>query len=313
MVSARDRVARALTAGRGFTLIELLVVIAIIAVLIALLLPAVQAAREAARRIQCVNNLKQIGLALHNYHEVRGQLPDGMQVDPDRHCAADCRGNSMWVVILPYLEQDNVERQYRYNLGWSAGQPSWMFDMVQPLYACPSDGRWSQFPNRRDYFGIAGGHTRESHGWRGDVFRDGLFGINLHRRLTDVTDGTSSTLAVGESLHAQRWGAGPGYGDPNVGGPVLWLWGSACMQPRCIITDASYGRDLRNTKFPINSIIPLLPDNENDSPFGSQHTGGANFLFTDGHVAFLPQATPLNIFQALASIAGGEAIDSSSY
>jgi len=293
----------------AFTLVELLVVIAIIGVLVALLLPAVQAAREAARRMKCQNHLRQIGLAQHNFHDQRGKFPEGMEVDVAKHCKADCRGNTMWTTILPYLEQGNAEKLYNYDLGWNGGQPQALFDMVQPTYSCPSNGKYELFKNRRDYFGIAGGRERLSHGWRGDVFRDGLFSFKLPLRFANVTDGTSNTLAVGESSHPQRWGAGPGYGIQDVGGPVLWLSGGACMMPACKFEDASYGRDYRNTKFPINAIIPLLADNENDTPFGSKHPGGGNFLFGDGHVGFLAQTLALSTFQSLATIGGGETVD----
>ncbi len=299
---------------QGFTLIELLVVIAIIAVLIGLLLPAVQKVREAANRMKCQNHLKQLGLAVHNYHDTYGQVI-GMTVDISRQCTADCRGNSMWVLLLPFIEQDNTYKTYDLSSGW-ARQPAafgTLGNYVQPTYVCPSNGRWPAFPNRRDYFGIAGGRTRHSHGWRGDIYRDGLFGINLPHKVTDITDGSSSTLIAGESVHPQRWGMGPGYGNPAIGGPVGWSWAGACMQQACRIDNASYGRDFRNTKFPINAVIPLLADNENDTPFGSQHAGGANFLFGDGHVGFLSQTVSLTALQALASINGGEVVDTSSY
>ena len=298
----------------AFTLIELLVVIAMIGILIALLLPAVQKIREAAARMRCTNNLKQMGLALHNYHDAYGRLI-GMEVVVPKMCTGDCRGNSMWVLILPFVEQGNEYNLYDASKGWAV-QPaafSALANNPQPLYVCPSNGRWADFPYRRDYFGIAGGRKLESHGWRGDVYRDGMFGINLPHKLTDVSDGLSNSLFIGESVHPQRWGAGPGYGDPAVGGPVGWSWAGACLLPGCRVDNASYGRDFRNTKFPINSVVPLLADNENDSPFGSQHTGGANFLFGDGHVGFLAQTVSLPVFGSLATIAGGEVVDASSY
>jgi prepilin-type N-terminal cleavage/methylation domain-containing protein/prepilin-type processing-associated H-X9-DG protein len=298
----------------AFTLIELLVVIAIIAILIGLLLPAVQKVRAAAARAKCQNNLKQIGLGLHNYHSTFNTFPAGADINPATQCAADCRGNSLWAVLFPYIEQDNIARQYDYVHGWAAAVNGPLGNLPIVLYTCPSDSKWAEYPNRRNYFGVVGGKTRDSHGWRGDVYFDGIFTINQPKKLTDITDGTSSTLAVGESVHPSKWGLGPGYGNPNVGGIPGWLYGSACLQPGCALTNQSYGRDLRDTKYPLNSsILPMADDSDNDAPFGSLHTGGANFLFADGHLAFLTQTIPMDVYRALSTYAGGEVIDASAY
>src|SRR5687767_1896938 len=139
--------ARTARRAAGFTLIELLVVIAIIAILIGLLLPAVQKVREAAARAKCANNLKQIGLSLHNYHDTYGKFPAGAAVDITKHCTApDCRGNGMFAVTLPYQEQGSLLAQYNMDLGWS-GNYAALGGYVLPLYTCPSNGKWSEYPN----------------------------------------------------------------------------------------------------------------------------------------------------------------------
>jgi prepilin-type processing-associated H-X9-DG protein len=250
----------------------------------------------------------------HNYHDANGKLPAGAAVDVTKHCTGgDCRGNGLFTVTLPYQEQSPLYSQYNPNLGWS-GNYAALGEHVLPLYTCPSNGKWSAYPNRRDYFGVAGGKTRANHGWRGDVYLDGVFIINGPRRLTDITDGTSSTLAVGESYHAEKWGLGPGYGIGTQGGPTGWLWGAGCTKPTCPVTNQSYNREMRNTTFAINTVIPnIADDQQNDLPFGSFHPGGSQFLFADGHVQFLRQSTPVKTLHDLASIDGGEVPDGNAY
>jgi prepilin-type N-terminal cleavage/methylation domain-containing protein/prepilin-type processing-associated H-X9-DG protein len=307
----------------AFTLVELLVVITIIGILIALLLPAVQAAREAARRTQCRNNLKQLGLALQNYHTLYNCFPAAEAITYATQCNSQnqCRGAPIYIVILPFIEQEGLESNYNYNspLGWH----DWVnFDPMGialrtqrlAVYQCPSDDRSGQYPSQRVYFAVVGGKTSAATSQAGSVYIDGLFGINRWRSFADITDGSSSTFAFGESVHgAFRQGSGPGGGGVPEGMPVMWWHGGACA-PQCPYSTQFLGTGYRGTKYPINSnLLPMNLTKENDSPFGSFHSGGAHFVFADGHVSFINETIHFPTYQELSTIAGGEIISGVDY
>ena len=298
---------------RGFTLVELLVVIAIIGILVSLLLPAVQSAREAARRMECQNKLKQLGLALHNYHTAHNTFPAASSVSIPEQCLSnnDCRGNPVYMAILPYLEQGVLESKYDYNQNW--GTFGWIDpdkDTSLEIYHCPSATRFRQYPQRREYFVVTGGKVADAHSSRGDVFLDGMFAMNQWRTIDEIRDGSSNTLLVGESVHVAKWGLGPGYGIADQGGPVAWWKSGGCNgSSNCATNTQSLGRAFRSTKHPINSnILPMADDEENDAPFGSDHPGGCMFVFADGHVQFLSETLDTTTYQDLSTRAGGEVV-----
>ncbi len=271
---------------RAFTLIELLVVIAIIAVLIALLLPAVQAAREAARRLQCVNNLKQIGIALHGYHDAHNTFPAGGWIAVPTQ-PKTLNMNMGWsATVLPWLEQrplcDGLNLSFPYNVATNSTAAY----TVLLVYLCPSEPRktyWNQSPG--DAFASADADYGGMYGPRGlssPTFTDnppcGPMIFNQNISLAQITDGTSQTIQVGE--------------DPEA---INAMWIS--------------GHNIFDQSAPINA----RPPTEYGEELTSQHPGGVNTLFGDGSVHFLKDQTNSITLSALCTRALGEVISSDSY
>jgi prepilin-type N-terminal cleavage/methylation domain-containing protein/prepilin-type processing-associated H-X9-DG protein len=275
---------------RGFTLVELLVVIAIIGILIALLLPAVQAAREAARRAQCTNNLKQLGISLHNYHDTNKGFPCGFIV------SGTAPHEFGWgSLVLPFMEQSSLGDQMnvtRSNLtavltaDLALAKPH--TQTVLSSYRCPSDVAEDLNNNRplteffvgwemgtSNYVGNGGWGVAAQNALTQDA--RGIYGANKSYKMRDVTDGTSNTMAIserdGRDCQAGSW--------PGI---ELGATGSAVEGPSGV-TAVAHFCDVR-----INDPDPILCDRG----VSSFHPGGANCLFTDGSVHFLSETIDFN-------------------
>jgi len=293
---------------RGFTLIELLVVIAIIGVLVGLLLPAVQAARESARRTSCVNNLKQIGIALLNYENSRKCLPPGYLSQFDSNGTDMGPGWGWAAMILPQLESNAVYQALNFSL--PIEDPSNTARLLAvPGYLCPSDDVPGVWPAQQgaangapgptvcdvssaNYVGVFG--TGEP-----GVGGDGVFFRNSQITLKQITDGTSKTLAVGE--RADELGDATWVG--SVTGAMLFPdETNTVAQP---VPEAGASMVLGHAG---EGIGPGQPGGDVNQ-FYSMHGLGANFLFADGHVSYLDATINYQMYIALATRAGGELVE----
>jgi len=252
----------------GFTLVELLVVIAIIGVLVALLLPAVQAAREAARRSSCSNNLKQIGLACHNYHDTYNTMPPGnIRVGAT---AAD-NLHAWGVHILPFVEENNVYEQMSGEMGSSVSNANNAGGGLLDVYLCPS----STLPDSSN-----SGYGRSNYcGNGGDAVSNGdnkgIFWENSRCRFRDITDGTSNTILVGEVE-----------GSSNRGNEGFPTWASSPKNGHNGGRKAIY-RYLVLSR-PINYGVTSNSGTTN-ADFASRHPGGAQFTFADASTHFISE------------------------
>ncbi len=285
----------------GFTLVELLVVIAIIGILIALLLPAVQAAREAARRMQCCNNLKQLGVALHLYHTANESFPAGSLLGE-----VGTVRMGFHVPLLPFLEQRSLYDRLDQTLDPSDQPNCDVGKQIPNEFTCPSDGQQpldmfdEPLEHRTtNYLGVMGAGRNGNivdleDSCCGDYYTDGVLYPNSQTRVADISDGTSHTLAVGERTYELRW----------------WLKGvfHYSVQEICVLCT-------KNVRWPINSDPTILCYNNcpggrtllhNDFFFGSRHPGGSNFVLADGSVQFINESIDLEVYRDMSTVNGGE-------
>jgi prepilin-type N-terminal cleavage/methylation domain-containing protein/prepilin-type processing-associated H-X9-DG protein len=306
---------------RGFTLIELLVVIAIIAILIGLLLPAVQKVRDAAARAQCQNNMKQLGLALHNFHDSNGVFPaSGWTMAGPGNPAGKFVG---WrPLTLPYIEQENLQKLYDFNVNWWEGTNPTAAAVPVKTYRCPSTPEREVLsavakPPRpamtfvnplgvTDYEAIMGVQPGTINPHLGTAFYDGgnrfsVMSRNSRTKMVTIRDGTSSTIMVIEC----------------GGRPVVFR---NRTQPPGLSNDQGIGWADSEGPFSLDGAAPdgsaegcglacnASMNKKNDNEPYSFHSGGANFLFADGHVQFLSDSVPLTTLAALCTMQAGEVV-----
>lgn len=337
---------------RGFTLIELLVVIAIIAVLISLLLPAVQSAREAARRAQCVNNLKQLGLSIHNYESANGSLPTGRIYGPRPGRAANdfptifagAQGTTWFCLVMPFIEQTALANSFNYDLGVEgpvAPLPLGFFanstvsSTKISSFQCPSDEPRAFRINPGYAGGVLSGFTMSKGNYGGNwgnaswgqdlggnatlraAYQQSAFG---HRNVSIAmfTDGTSNSILIGEVLQ----------GAENDARGMMWstVMGGCAYTSRFTPNGTKDSFSLKDGYDQMPNApglfcvsepkMPCQPGNSDSDQFAgsrSRHPGGVNICFADGSVRFIKDTINGNTWNALHSIKGGEVISADAF
>jgi prepilin-type N-terminal cleavage/methylation domain-containing protein/prepilin-type processing-associated H-X9-DG protein len=314
---------------RGFTLVELLVVLAILAVLIGLLLPAVQKVREAAARLQCASNLKNLGLASHNYHSDHGTFPPGAvgPIGPLFPRYLQLKHHGLGTYLLPYLEQQALAGQYRWDVSWfdppnqpavntqlkiwqcPSARPNRITNGSLPTVTPPNEVLYNGTAACGDYAGMSqvyaelarrglidppGGPLNDSGNY------EGVFPANGTRRLQDICDGTSTTILMAECAgRPQLW-----QGRKPV--PNVWLTGGPWASRNLL-----WGRGATPDGTAFHG--PCAINCTNDREVYSFHTGGANVMFADGSVHFLKAGLSIRVFARLATRAGGEVVSADDF
>jgi type II secretory pathway pseudopilin PulG len=319
-------------------LIELLVVIAIIAILIALLLPAVQQAREAARRTECKNNLKQLGLALHGYHDTHRTFPHGNR---------GTLGAPNWRIgVLPFMDQGalygsldvsnqaniggfSADREDNSSYGYGTGRNAVLAGLTLPGWNCPSStnskNATAQSPTynnesqgqTHDYVGVSGatpdpgGRTSECSavtGYGGVFCQNGMLYANGWAGIRDATDGTTNTILVGEQ--SGRVGTQDIRANYHGG----WSGFTTTTKPAAL-TGSPWGAGITTVRYPINADLTVCTSSsgcnttfDGNTILNSFHAGGTQMLMTDGSVQFLSEGVDMDTFRRLASRADGQVV-----
>ena len=309
---------------RGFTLIELLVVVAVIAIIIALLLPVVQQAREAARRTQCMNNLKQMGIAISNFHTAHNRFPPAAMTFgfPDK---SEYTPGMLWSGhILPQMEQSNLYRM----IGTDVDDAEVLENIYNACrtsistYRCPSTNvdvqfakaRWTRFSGRipMTYLACGSGTWDVESGPDqrvGDPMSDGIMFRDSQIGAEDVTDGLSNTILVGDAIHADHWGR-----DHDKLWQVVDHWYIWSPEQHEGWFGDHYRRDgseaMGTTGAPPNAMVEpgKWNINQKELSFSSRHPGGLQAVFGDGHVQFISQSIDRGVWSSMGTRADGDVV-----